>query len=276
MDQWDMTLVPVRCPESWRMKLLGCVSELSKDLLESLCLFDILTPKFWHRFGATSSCQVGHNPSMQRLVLRPTSSRQTAKVSWVPSKLFSTRSSKAEPCYYRRGRRDVVRNVVWGLSFVFWRGNYSSGDSQIIIASWKKCSFTIYQHLVFGIQVVIVALRPDQATHYFRSCQEDGPIDPQPQDEVIYAVRSVFQVHNLGNLDLKFCRICVSVCFLKDFQYFLHYHYLTFFRSSNTRSGEVAQSLADVIQLQREFLQLKSFEVGTREITKNSINLMHL
>lgn len=81
MDQWDMTLVPVRCPESWRMKLLGCVSELSKDLLESLCLFDILTPKFWHRFGATSSCQVGHNPSMQRLVLRPTSSRQTAKVS---------------------------------------------------------------------------------------------------------------------------------------------------------------------------------------------------
>lgn len=46
MDQWDMTLVPVRCPESWRMKLLGCVSELSKDLLESLCLFDILTPKF--------------------------------------------------------------------------------------------------------------------------------------------------------------------------------------------------------------------------------------
>lgn len=28
---------------------------------------------FWHRFGATSSCQVGHNPSMKRLVLRPVS-----------------------------------------------------------------------------------------------------------------------------------------------------------------------------------------------------------
>eukprot|EP00434_Breviolum_minutum_P033634 symbB.v1.2.029761.t2/scaffold3294.1/size59574/2 len=109
-----------RCPESWRMKLLGCVSELSKDLLESLCLFDILTPKF----------------------------------------LAQIRRYEQLPSWCRESLRSFLAPGV------------------------PKLSLAIIE-------------------------EEDGPIDPQPQDEVIY----------------------------------------------------VAQSLADVIQLQREFLQLKSFEV---------------